>query len=489
MKNKFLAVCLILVLSCGCLCVLTGCKNANLTILGDVQTTIKINNYKGFNTTKVDGKKAIDLKQIIKKAQNNDDLAEVILEGSDKTACIVSLASCNTVYIYLQNGEWNVLAPNHPITVKIKNLKNIIVVDNHFNKFNGSVFNEKGNIKLNENDFILSKGNMAKMSFEVVSQKQMKGENYCYKAFLKEYEPFKLRQIVPSQYEYQNIMCYTFDNDIKKMQGENVFLQYNIEKNQIDLIDGIIENTTKATNDTLASLTENIVGICLGEFKTVSRVYDDVKNNIDSGKVMIIELDGFSLQQYINLQKGYDNANNVQLITEKCMPTLSVFPSISNVSLGAMLSGKTPKSSGIVKRGDRNFSEETIFKYVLNRKKQVAYIEGNVSMLNVECDTILSAIDSDVLQNAKANLDKDFVFVHFHSIDDINHANNPYSAEATTKIKEIWGYVKQLTNSFNGKVFVVSDHGAHIVLEEGKELGNHGSCSFEDMFTPSFELK
>ena len=137
-----------------------------------------------------------------------------------------------------------------------------------------------------------------------------------------------------------------------------------------------------------------------------------------------------------------------------------------------------------------NLSEESnenkIFSPFFDINKKGLIIEGDkllfqspfpqISVLDINND---GNIDEEIFQEAMKHLKEkyDFLFVHFHSVDDIGHKTGAYSNERIEQLKLVGEYIKDLSTNWEGQVYIFSDHGMH--TESGK--GVHYLPSEEDM--------
>jgi predicted AlkP superfamily pyrophosphatase or phosphodiesterase len=167
----------------------------------------------------------------------------------------------------------------------------------------------------------------------------------------------------------------------------------------------------------------------------------------------------------------------------------SVYPPISPVALASMLTGELPNVHGIHDRS-REMAVPDIFEKITAMGKKSAYVEGYAAMLKTSVQPVLSPgpgggdSDEDVYWNAIAAMedDPDFLFVHFHGIDDVSHGNGPFSAKTNERILLTDMLVSELAARWSGKIIITADHGQH--LETGSGAGAHGEFRAEDMIVP-----
>jgi len=235
---------------------------------------------------------------------------------------------------------------------------------------------------------------------------------------------------------------------------------------------------------------ENIKGIYLAnDFNSITAVYYDAKNYIDNNeKIMVVLLDGFGYNEYkLAKQKGY-----IPFLNQYFKNTaLSVFTPVTNAGYAAIITGQTPDVNGIHNRSFRQMEVESIFGYAIKKEIKSILLEGNIKILNTEIEPELhldmnkdSDTDDEMFESAinAAKEDYDFIFIHFHGIDDRGHTYGPKSQETVDYIKKVDSYIKKISEVWGRTIILTADHGMHST-EDG---GSHGECRVEDMIVPYF---
>ena len=225
-------------------------------------------------------------------------------------------------------------------------------------------------------------------------------------------------------------------------------------------------------------------------FKDIGSITDVYYQSLEAlkskSKVMILYLDGFSWMEY---EKAIESGNIPFMENNfKTKPALSVIKPVTNSGMAAMITGTTPEVNGISDRSKRDYSIPDIFQKEKELGGTAILIEGNISILNTSIEPALNidydgnGTDNEVFASGKQALETspDLIMIHFHGIDDLGHKTGPYSAETTKKISEIDGYVKELSELFEGTIILTSDHGMH----ESGNKGDHGENIKEDMVVP-----
>ena len=224
---------------------------------------------------------------------------------------------------------------------------------------------------------------------------------------------------------------------------------------------------------------------------------DPILDSPEAAHVVMVILDAFG---YLDVQKSQQQgliSNLLELSKPKM--GLSVYPPITNVVTAALITGVEPETNGVDQSGKRSTRTATIFDQLRSKQKQFTVIEGNsLYLANLKAeDLVLSTDDNhsgtnddEVFQNAINKIRRgmhDFLWVHFHGIDDTGHTYGPWSLEYVQRVQAIDGYIKQIVDACpaNTLFLITADHGMH-TGSEGQRNGEHGNLIAEDMFIPLF---
>mgnify|MGYP000279795855 FL=1 len=219
---------------------------------------------------------------------------------------------------------------------------------------------------------------------------------------------------------------------------------------------------------------------------SITDSYYDIKKYIENENVMFLLLDGFGYHQY---EYARENGFLPFLKNYEARKALSVYKPVTNAGLAAIITGTTPEENGIYSRKQRELKVDSIFKQALELNKSTAYIEGNIGIVNTEVQPVLNLdenkdgyTDDEVYKSIiKAIEDgNEFIFAHFHGIDDAAHSYGPLSDEAMERIKTIDSYIEGIVPIWDGVVIISADHGVHSA-EDG---GDHGEFRYEDLIVP-----
>ncbi len=237
---------------------------------------------------------------------------------------------------------------------------------------------------------------------------------------------------------------------------------------------------------------ENIVGVVIDPPETsIKDAYYDMERYLEDEKVLFILLDGFGYHQY-----EYARENGFLSFLEEfeARKVLSVYKPVTNAGLAAIITGKSPEENGVYSRKQRELNVDSIFKVAKDLNKNIAYIEGNIGILDTEVEPILNLdknkdgyTDDEVYMSTLKAIEegKDFVFTHFHGIDDAGHTFGPLADETMERIKLIDSYIQNILSHWDGITIITADHGMHII----DEAGDHGDFRHEDLIVPYIIIK
>lgn len=181
---------------------------------------------------------------------------------------------------------------------------------------------------------------------------------------------------------------------------------------------------------------------------------------------------------------------------------ITAYPSTTSVATAAMITGLHPEKNGVEVAGIRTTASITIFDRMRSEGKEFTIIEGNsLYLTNLKDDNLVLVMDADldgsnddeIFRVAKGELiydPPDFLWVHFHGLDDSGHTYSPWSQEYRESMARIDEYVGELIQaSPSGTLFlIVADHGMNSGLEDQRS-GEHGNLIVEDMIIPLFVVQ
>ncbi|MFH1446045.1 MAG: alkaline phosphatase family protein [Chloroflexota bacterium] len=175
----------------------------------------------------------------------------------------------------------------------------------------------------------------------------------------------------------------------------------------------------------------------------------------------------------------------------------TVYPPITNAAMAAFSTGASPEKNKVTSSCMRKPALKTIFTALANFGKQSVAIEGESLPINlIDCQAELSgdrdgngSTDDNVLSKALNILNQenipDFLFIHFHGIDDAGHTYGITSPEYKTAIQYIDQAVGQIISKLpqDSLLIIFADHGMHTSQNPVKK-GTHGNLFVEDMLIP-----
>ncbi|GFN34739.1 alkaline phosphatase family protein [Tepidimicrobium xylanilyticum] len=293
----------------------------------------------------------------------------------------------------------------------------------------------------------------------------------------KEYREFRLEDLIDEEYDRAVIMGRL--GQVESLQEGGYFLTNN------DVI-GYMDRTGTA-------LVEDVIGVVLNPpNKNITHAYEDMSNFLVEEDVLFILLDGLGYHQYLYAIEGeYLPFLKEQARAEKAM---SVYKPVTNAGLAAIITGRYPIENGIHSRNERELKVDSIFKLAEELYKKTLYVEGNIGILKTEIEPILHLdenkdgfTDDEVFKATMEAIKEgyNFIFTHFHGIDDCGHAYGPLSEETMEFIKRIDGYLEEMVSKWKGKVIITADHGMHST-DDG---GDHGLFRYEDLMVPYIILE
>lgn len=444
-------------------------------VIGDVETALDVNSMNGYRTEtiKKDNKVygTMPLEDIIVSAKPRSTSFDLIFVGEDGLSSKIKgddLSGCHLAYS--KKFDWELINEFHPISSQVKNLKSIVVISTAIDDDKNAVgINDKNGYRSTTSGNLFLSGYTEARIFE--GQSELNGKEVTVYTTHQQIMP---EALLSSEKE---ICIFGRDGSIKfdKKSSESFF---EITKTGVNYI---AQDKTEV---------EDVAGIIADPPKfSITDVSSDTVYQLEKGNdVMIIELDGLGWEM---LEMAKEKGLASYLSGLEAQQALSVYPPISPAGLAAMITGTTPDINGVTGRGIMDFTGEDIFSKAQKLSKTVAYIEGDIKMLNTSIEPILSvnegAQDSIVFKNTqKAIAEKNqLIFTHFHSIDDDATTYGPYSEESMEQIKLVDDMVKQLVEGFNGTVIITSDHGLHAT----ETAGTHGRLCSEDMIVPYIIVK
>jgi len=450
----------------------------NAYLQGDVQTVINLKEIKDIQSQEITYKdnklEVYKLKDIIDKAKPISSYYDIIISAEDGLRAKVSGDKIEESYLNFSHQHgWEVINLNHPISSNIKLIDSITIVDQSKDRKEAFTI-----ITPNKNHLIKTPGQLLvetfqkKAVFEGKSTQNVEGANYTA-------EIYSEKKVLKPELLIDN----NFDKRTLILNAKGKTLTYN--DGYLELKNNYINYINPKQKEKLSDIKGIIIDTPLKSNKDA--YYDAIHYLENSEKVMVILLDGFGYHQYEYLKKNNQLPflssieNNARVITS--------YKPVTNTGLAAVLTGKGPAENGVYNREFKDLKSPDIFKKAADLGMESAYIEGNIKILNTSIEPILNpdlngnnTTDDEVFNETKKQIDKgsQFIFVHFHGIDDSGHNYGPLGEKTIQVIKETDNYISQLAEMWDGKIIITSDHGMHTTSNGG----DHGLVLYEDMFVP-----
>jgi hypothetical protein len=460
---------------------LSGCQSAkdgfvpSFAVLGDIQNMLRIESMNDFQTEKVkkDDKtlEYIKLKDLIDQAKPNSDDFSIAAVGSDGLTSLIDGSDLSECYIaFSKEFGWECVFLKHPISTAIKDLNEIIIVDNK---------PEGGNSVTIIDSESQRNTSVGKLTLEGYSFSRIwEGKSEINDRTVEVYTPHRF---VPLK------SLVKFDKDILICSDTGERMQDRGEGN-LELVGNRIDYVSPG-----GQTVKNVIGIYADAPRdSVTVTSADAAYFLQKGEsVLVIELDGLGM----NLWNYAEKQGKLNSMFKKADVTvvMSCYPTISPVNLASMLTGKTPNEHGITRRDTKDLLVPDIFEKVKSLNKTSVYIEGDQTLIStsqkpkLNVDQNNNGTDDEVFASAVSELknNPDFAFVHFHGIDDTIHKNGVLNSKTLAKFYEVQEYALKLAKNWRGRVIIVSDHGAHDI----NGVGEHGTFSADDLLVPYIIIK
>ncbi len=403
---------------------LTSCNKNNITILGDIDKTYTF-------------KSPAQLRSICE----INHIDEIILLSNDNIAVSVDIIALEKLVF----DDANVASLNNvlPPTVNIKNLKSIILkrnTDYHAISFFDA--NEQL-LTLNPSELIMNQykniGNSEKNEFKI------------------------------NKYQKKEKLDFVFSN----LSDSLILINNKGTEVQINKTDYLkILNCQYG----LSMFSDSIVVVWNNPPKnSIYQIYSNLLNSFKTHPVLAIFIDGLGNELLKNYQNFYTLNPKIKLF-----PMRSCYPPQTKYAYYIMGNGFHRE----IKNINKIFADLKKDQGLVIEEAKTYYTPGCELLLNLD-ENKNGSCDDEIYFSAKKTIlsnNTNFLFVHFHSIDDMAHKFSPYHPKTTETIKNVLAYVEDLSELWQGKVILFSDHGLHTVeRSDGSVYGTHGINVIEDM--------
>lgn len=448
-----------------------------LNITGDVLKPQSIKTMEGFDTVNIVYKnkniKVLQLKDVIKQSEPWTKNNNILIVGDDGLTAEIQDNNLEGCYIaFTQANGWECINKNYPVSSNIKRIAKIVIASNTPSwNFGINIINSDKNIASFTPGQLFMKQILLTRNFEGKASVNHNGKTFEDSIYtLHQY--IKLKDLADT--------------------GSGIIAMGQDGAYGTDSGDGYLEikgNTIDYVYPDLKKRVVNIKGILVNASqKSNMDAYYDAQHFLDNGEnVMVILMDGFGYNQY----EKYMESNSIPYL--KSLPAAdkasTEFIPVTNTGLAAVITGKSPQENGVYSRSQRELKVSTIFDYINKIGEKGVLVEGNVKILDTKGNIILNSdinsngsFDDEIYKSAlnAINEKNNFIFVHFHSIDDAGHNFGPLGADTIKAAKQVDAYIKDMVSKWHGEVIITSDHGMHVA----EAAGEHGSFVYEDMIVP-----
>jgi hypothetical protein len=213
---------------------------------------------------------------------------------------------------------------------------------------------------------------------------------------------------------------------------------------------------------------------------------------------VLILVDGLQYEKLVSLvkEKALPFLSNIDVIHKG----LTVYPSITTASTGALLTSAPPYVNGVFGYGYRSTNSTTLFDIASEDGRSVTAVEGHSLAFGLNnAEVILSGdrdgdgfTDDNVLYNSLRVIGEempDLLFIHFHDVDDQGHSYGPESPEYEDAIIRVDGFLNQIYQVLPANTFIIifADHGMQ--NDPNSTGGNHGGLTKPAMIIPIIFLE
>jgi len=451
--------------------------HASFVVTGDVAEVLTVESIDGFDTTTAvrDGKRytGIALSDLIDAAQPVAADNTVVIRGSDGLLAEVDANQLQGMHVvYTADNGWEMINDFHPPSSNIKNIAEVwVVAKSTVREIAVNVIRTDENIlSLTPGQFFMRQTAFAPL-FHGESEVDVQNEAY-HVAVYTERRFLDVTDIAP---DAQSVL----------VMGEEGGYAYDASPGRITLIGNTLYYVC---SDGKTSM-ENVRGVLIDPPNASNMdAFQEAINNVDNDvRTMVVLVDGFAYHQYT-----YATDNGIAPYMASLAPAklaTSVYKPVTHAGLSAMLTGAPPCDNGIYQRGMSELQVPDIFTRMSAMDKTSQYIEGSINIVNTSMRATLNAdrdgdglTDNEVFESAMEAIasDADFLFVHFHGVDDLGHDYGDIAQPVMDKITEVDGYLQTMAEAFSGRLIITTDHGMHST----NDGGSHGVFRYEDIIIP-----
>lgn len=446
------------------------------TVTGDVSNVLKIKSMDGYNvyTAQSDGAgySSLKLSELVERAAPFSSDNTVVIRGDDGLIAQVDGGRLDGMYVtFTSQYGWEMINEFHPPSSNIKRIKDIWVVsDTALPDKSVSVISQDENIASFTPGQLFMSETLFSPVFQGTSENEAEGGGYSVSVY--------------TEKRYKNVADIAPDAGGILVAGEGGAYGYDTAPGRITLAGNTLQYVYSDGRTTM----DNVRGILINPPSASNMdAYHEAANSLSANKrALVILTDGFGYHQYVfATQNGY-----APYLASRKPATIaaSAYRPVTNTGTAMILTGQPPSVNGVYDHHMSELKSPDIFEYAAKLNKTAACIEGDVKILNTSIAPKLNAdrngngTDDEIFEAAKQALadGTDYVFAHFHGIDDAGHTYGDLSENTMESIRAVDSYIAVLAEGFHGTIIIVSDHGMHAAADGG----GHGEFRHEDMIIP-----
>lgn len=211
--------------------------------------------------------------------------------------------------------------------------------------------------------------------------------------------------------------------------------------------------------------------------RAVTDVHGLAVRALAQGRVLILYIDGLGYSLYTRARLPFIKR------TFLCTPARTAYPPLTQPCMASMLTGVWPDAHGVLSRRHHKPRVPSLMSV-----PGAVLVEADSELLALEKAPVLTlpcegeSVDAAVLRAALPFVcgDAPLVIVHFHGLDDMEHALGDDASALADKLTELDEAVARLCAAFHGTAIFCADHGAH----GSAGSAGHGAFDCRDMFVP-----
>lgn len=402
----------------------TGCSDDKIVVSGNIEEPFRL------------GKTDIFREKLESYITSFD---YIFFESSDDQGILLNRESFRHADVVYRDN-WQIITDVLPAPAKLKNIKSINILTG---KGDYDLYHLSGTGLVSHTNFF----------YYIMDAHRYRGSAVKNNYFVKLYDKYREPQLELKA----DSMLVVFKNNQRKVFCSD-FLRENIR---------VASSGFFLDNEDIAVIWENYPE------NQIHEIFYRMKESLKSGKVLALFIDGV----------GYHFLNHARL-----MGKAGFFQEVSFKPLIVTYPPRTVNSYYSIGTGEYNNTREPsksprdFFSDFLSTGKKGVVLENNPVFFSTELDLVMhnpdinNHVDFYIYESAKQKIEAgyDFVFVHFHSVDDYGHNYGPYSEKTLQVLEKVSRYSQTLIDMFSGTVFIFSDHGMHYTKDKQSLINRKG---------------